>query len=86
MVMLDYPPGLAAPRHHHPVPAMGYIIEGDVISQWEGGEIETYTTGDTFIDHGEKLHVRSENASKDKPLRFVMSYVIKIGEPNVVMV
>lgn len=85
LVLLEYPPGVAAPPHHHPVPCTGYILEGDVISQWEGGEIEKYTTGDSFIDHGIRFHPRSENVNKDKPLKMLTSYVIKIGEPNVVM-
>lgn len=85
MIMLEYPPGVAAPLHHHPVACTGYIVEGDVISQWEGGEVETYTTGDSFIDWGEKLHVRSENANKDKPLKMLNIYVIKTGETNVII-
>ena len=85
LVMLEYAPGLAAPVHKHPVAATGFIVEGDVISHWEGGEIETYTTGDSFIDHGEIKHLRSENASKDRPLKMIVSYVIKVGEPNVQM-
>jgi quercetin dioxygenase-like cupin family protein len=40
LVLLEYPPGVAAPVHSHPVAATGYIIEGNVISQWEEGEIE----------------------------------------------
>ena len=85
LVLLEYPPGVAAPPHHHPVAATGYILEGDVLSQWEGGEIETYTTGDSFIDHGITHHARSENASEHRPLKMLMSYVIKIGEANVVV-
>ena len=86
LVMLEYPPGVAAPLHRHPVAATGYIVEGDVISQWEGGEIERYTTGDSFIDLGTTLHPRSENESKTRPLRMLLSYVIKVGQPNVEMV
>jgi quercetin dioxygenase-like cupin family protein len=85
LVLLEYPPGLGAPVHHHPVAATGYILEGDVISQWEGGEIEKYTKGDSFIDLGTTIHVRSENASKTKELKMLLSYVIRIGEPNVVL-
>lgn len=85
LVMLEYPPGVSAPLHNHPVAATGYVVEGDVISQWQGGEVETYTTGDSFVDHGETMHLRSENASKEKPLRMLLSYVIKTGEPNVVV-
>ena len=86
LLLLEYPPGVAAPLHTHPVLATGYVIEGDVVSQWEGEEVERYTSGDTFVDHGERLHLRSENASQHKPLKFLLSYVIRTGEPNVVMV
>ena len=85
LVMLEYPPGLAAPVHHHPVAATGFIVEGDVISQWDGGEVERYTVGDSFIDLGTTTHVRSENASETMPLKMVVSYVIKVGEPNVIL-
>ncbi|KAF3020208.1 hypothetical protein E8E14_011169 [Neopestalotiopsis sp. 37M] len=85
LVRLEYPPAVAAPLHTHPVAATGIVVEGDVISQWEGGGIETYTQGDSFVDLGTTLHLRSENASKDKPLVMVLSYVIKIDEPNVMM-
>jgi quercetin dioxygenase-like cupin family protein len=84
MVLLEYPPGVAAPLHDHPVASTGYVIEGEVISQWEGGELERYKAGDSFVDHGEQRHIRSENVSGEgKWLRFVASYVIKVGEPNV---
>ena len=83
LVMLDYPPGVAAPLHNHPVAATGYVVEGDVISQWEGGEVEKYSAGDSFVDLGQTMHLRSENASQSKGLKMLMSYVIKIGEPNV---
>lgn len=85
LVLLEYLPGVAVPLHRHPSAGLGYKLEGDVISQWEGGKVERYTTGDSFVDHAQKLHVRSENANKDKPLKMLMSYVAKVGGPNVVM-
>jgi len=83
VVKLEYPPGLSAPPHTHPVAAIGYVVRGEVISQWEGKEVERYTTGETFVDLGEELHVRAENASHEEPLVMLVSYVIKVGEPNV---
>jgi len=86
LVLLEYPPGFSAPLHHHPVASTGYVLEGSVTSQWEGREdVEHYAAGDSFVDLGETMHVRSENTSAAGGwLRMVMSYVIKIGEPNVV--
>ena len=83
--MLEYPPGVAAPLHNHPVAATGYVVEGEVISQWEGDEVERYSAGDSFIDLGQTMHLRSENASQSKGLKMLLSYVIKVGEANVVV-
>lgn len=65
--------------------ATGYILEGEVTSVWEGGGIEKYTTGDSFVDHGIRNHIRSENTSNTKPLKMLVSYVIKSGQPNVIL-
>ncbi|KAH8900518.1 hypothetical protein GQ53DRAFT_815391 [Thozetella sp. PMI_491] len=86
LVLLEYPPGVAAPVHTHPVAATGYVLEGKVASQWEGGELENYEAGDSFIDHGTQIHVRSDNISASSPLRMLLSYVIQTGQPNVNLV
>ncbi|KAK4888449.1 hypothetical protein LTR27_012672 [Elasticomyces elasticus] len=84
LVLLEYPPGFKAPLHNHPRPATGYVLEGSVLSLWEGGEPESYVAGDSFVDLDETVHLRSENASTTDWLRMVMSYVIEVGKPNVV--
>ena len=78
MVRLEYPPGVAAPLHNHPVPATGIVLEGEVVSQWEGSDdLERYKTGDSFVDLGETMHIRSENVSKIEKLVMVLNYVIR---------
>ncbi|KPI41759.1 uncharacterized protein AB675_8999 [Cyphellophora attinorum] len=87
LVLLTYPPGVNAPVHTHPVAATGYVLEGSVLSQWDGPDSleEFYTAGDSFVDHGTRVHVRSENVSQGGTgvLRMLISYVIKVGEANV---
>lgn len=85
LVLLEYPPGCAAPVHTHPVAATGYILQGTCHSQWEGGELEIYSTGDGFTDHGERVHVKSVNVSDKEELKMLVSYVIKTGQLNVEM-
>ena len=41
-----------------------------------------YTAGDSFINLGETMHLRSENASMGKPLKMLVSYAIRVGEAN----
>lgn len=83
LVRLEYPPGVSAPLHNHPVAATGIVLEGEVISQWEGGDVERYGAGESFVDLGQTMHLRSENASQTQRLVMVLSYVIKNGDPNV---
>ena len=85
LVLLEYDPGVAAPVHTHPVAATGYVLEGEVVSVWEDGEEERYAAGDSFVDHGTRKHLRSENVRADKPLKMVLSYVIEVGQPNVII-
>jgi len=85
-VLLTYPPGVSAPLHDHPVAATGYVVDGHVESQWEGSDVvETYSTGQAFVDKGNVPHVLSRNASETEELKMVMTYLIKVGEPNVRM-
>lgn len=49
-MLLEYPPGVAAPVQNHPVPGVGYVLQGEVASLWEGGELQTYRVGDSFVE------------------------------------
>ncbi|KAK4493687.1 hypothetical protein PRZ48_014872 [Zasmidium cellare] len=82
-VLLDYPPGVTAPPHTHPVAGVNYIIQGHVVSQWEDGEEERYGPGEIFLDHAERVHTVVRNSSSTERLLVVVNYVIPTGEENV---
>lgn len=85
MVMLEYPPGATAPPHTHPAAGINYIVEGEVISQWEGEEEELYRQGKVFLDHADRLHVKVKNPNMENSLKIVVNYVIQVGSQNVEM-
>jgi quercetin dioxygenase-like cupin family protein len=86
MVLLEYPPGAAAPTHHHPIAGPNYVIQGSILSQWDGdAEPQVFHAGDSFIDYADLLHARAENVSQTEGLKIVACYVVKVGEPNVVI-
>lgn len=86
MVLLEYPAGATAPEHFHPIAGPNYVVSGTVSSQWEGDEkLEIFKAGDSFIDHADKVH-RVKNASQTEGFALVACYVVKIGDPNVVIV
>lgn len=82
-LMLDYAPGAASPPHVHPTAGANYVVEGTVLSQWENGEVERYSVGETFIDHAGLVHSRVTNASSTERLKIVVTYVILVDEANV---
>lgn len=83
IVKLEFPPGVEGVVHNHPEVGLGYVVSGEHYSQWEGGEMEYYKAGDTFVDRADERHVHTSNPSKTEPLVIILSYVIKTGEPNV---
>ena len=86
MVLLEYPPGVGAPVHHHPIAGPNYVVQGSILSQWESDEEpQVFHAGDSFLDYAELSHTRAENVSQTKDLKVVACYVVKVGEPNVVM-
>jgi quercetin dioxygenase-like cupin family protein len=83
LVKLKFAPGVQGSLHTHPIPAIGYTIQDEDESQWEGSDIEYYKAADTFIDRANEKHVYTSNSSKTETLIILLSYVIKIGEPNI---
>ncbi|MFO1518986.1 MAG: cupin domain-containing protein [bacterium] len=80
MILIEYPPGVAGPPHFHPVVGLNYIIEGIAESQYEGEPIKTFHSGDSYQDPANKRHVIFRNASKTKPLKFLVACKIPKGQ------
>ena len=50
MVLLEYPAGVAAPVHHHPIAGPNYVVQGSILSQWEGDEKpQVFHAGNSFV-------------------------------------
>jgi quercetin dioxygenase-like cupin family protein len=72
-----------ADPHTHPVPGVGYVLEGAFESAWgEDGAAATVThQGESFVDRAHERHL-FRNASATSPLRFLVAYAIPIGAPG----
>jgi quercetin dioxygenase-like cupin family protein len=86
MFLLEYPAGVAVPVHHHPIAGPNYVVQGSIVSQWEGDEKpQVYHAGHSFIDYAELSHIRAESISQTEDLKLIACYVVEVGEPNVVI-
>ena len=83
MFLVEYPPGADASGHSHPVVGLGYVLGGSVISAFDDDEPETFVAGQSFKDAA-SFHRVSRNGSDTEPLRFLIAYAVKTGEPNTV--
>jgi quercetin dioxygenase-like cupin family protein len=86
MIAVEYPPGSSDPVHRHYADAFVYVLEGTIVMQVKGGKEVTLTTGQTFHEGPNDVHVVGRNASKTEPAKFVVFLVKKKGAPVLVPV
>ena len=80
-IIVEYPPGGSDPIHMHNADVFVYVLEGSVVMQLGGGGETTLTTGQTFYEGPNDVHVVSRNASATEPAKFIVFSVKDIGAP-----
>lgn len=81
LYLIEYPPGMPAPRHTHPALGIGYVLEGRFESAFEGETPITVEAGHSFVDKADVVHVLFRNPDLVHPLRFLIACTIRKGEP-----
>jgi quercetin dioxygenase-like cupin family protein len=81
LYLIEYPAGASAPPHTHPVPGVGYLLEGRAESAFEGDAPAVVEQGHGFSDKAEVVHTVFRNTDPAHPLRFLMAYTIRKGDP-----
>ena len=84
MMIVEYPPGNADPIHRHNAHGFIYVLEGSVVMQVKGGKQVTLTSGQTFYEGPEDVHVVGRNASKTQPAKLLVFLVKDKGAPVLV--
>lgn len=81
-VRFDIGPGGETGRHMHPYPTLGYVLEGTIEVEMDGGMVHSYTTGNSFL-----MVVNTwTNARNNAPIpaKVLVVFVGVRGKPNVV--
>jgi quercetin dioxygenase-like cupin family protein len=81
MLVVEYPPGNGDPIHRHNAHGFIYVLEGSVVMQVRGGKQVTLTTGQTFYEGPNDVHVVGRNASSTKPAKLLVFFVKDKGAP-----
>lgn len=80
LILIEFPPGAAAPPHVHPARGLNYILSGAVDSQYRGEPVKRYVAGDTYQDPPGREHLLFRNASSTEPLRFLVAVELEPGQ------
>lgn len=85
MVLITFPPSAASPVHHHPVAGLNYIVSGTAESAYGSAAPKVYHAGDTLQDVADTPHSVFRNADPHAPLKFLIFYTAKPGQPYLVI-
>jgi quercetin dioxygenase-like cupin family protein len=80
MYLIEFPPGQASQLHVHPVPAVGYVLEGRFESAFGDAAVVSKQRGEGFVDLANAPH-RFRNADPDHWLRFVIAGTFRKDQP-----
>jgi quercetin dioxygenase-like cupin family protein len=86
MITVVYPPGGADPVHRHNAHAFIYVLEGSVVMHLKGGKQVTLTSGQTFYEGPDDIHVVGRSASSTRPAKLLVLLVKDKGAPVLVPV
>jgi quercetin dioxygenase-like cupin family protein len=81
-VEVRYEPGAASAPHRHPGFVLGYILQGEVAFQLQGGPRHVYRVGDMFYEPPGSVHLVSSNASATEPARMLAMVFAEKGVPR----
>jgi quercetin dioxygenase-like cupin family protein len=84
MVTVEYAPGASSAVHRHNASTFVYVLEGSVVMQVKGGKEVTLGPGQTFYESPDDIHAVSKNASRTKPVKFLVFFVKDKGAPATV--
>jgi quercetin dioxygenase-like cupin family protein len=82
---VEFAPGEVSQPHRHNADLFVYVLEGSVITQVEGGSLQTVDAGGVFYESPTDVHIVSRNASETEPAKLLVFYVKAKGTPPTVL-
>lgn len=72
---VNYEAGNDSPVHRHNAHTVVYVLEGSVIMQVAGGELQALGPGDVFYETPSDIHSVSRNASDTEPAKILVFFL-----------
>ena len=81
MITVEHAPGGSSAIHRHNAHAFVYVLEGSVVMQLKGGKQVTLTSGQTFYEGPDDVHLVDRNASSSESAKFLVFLIKNKGAP-----
>lgn len=86
VVRIDYQPSQRTGRHIHPMPVVGYVLEGSFVVKIAGGEETHYAAGQSIYEPADTIIERFDNDSATKPAVLIGHYLAGPGQTELVRI
>jgi len=83
METVSFPPLYASKKHSHPCPLFVFVLEGELVSEFEGIR-KTYKAGECFYEKKNGIHSETRNASSTRSAKILVIYLMKQGQETFV--
>lgn len=84
VVRIDFKPGQLTGRHTHPMPVIGYVLEGSFIVKAEGKPEQHFTAGQSILEPANTVIERFDNESATKPAVLIAHYLAGPGQTELI--
>jgi quercetin dioxygenase-like cupin family protein len=84
VVRLDFKPGQSTGKHTHPMPVVGYVLDGAFVVKVEGRPEQRFTPGQSIFEPANVTIERFDNASTTKPAVLIAHYLAGPGQTELI--
>jgi len=78
---VHFAPGQASAPHVHAGSVLAYVLEGTIVTQQEGGPVQTFKAGESWYETPGVPHVQARNGSAQAPATLLVWQLLPDGEP-----
>ena len=83
VTMLEIAPGTKLPRHEHPFQRYGYLMQGELTVEYEGGQRQVFHAGDFIVEALGVWHFGTNTGSD--PVKLLVIDQVEAGKSNTIL-
>jgi quercetin dioxygenase-like cupin family protein len=83
VTMLEIAPGTKLPRHEHPFQRYGYLLQGELTVEYEGGHRQVFHAGDFIVEAFGVWHFGTNTGSV--PAKLLVIDQVEAGKSNTIL-